>query len=136
MVHPRRLPLRAPKQGPRASHRTTASAARPFESLEGRVMMSVSQDASGFTVIGPSADSKVIYVSSSQGNDGNAGTSVNAPVKTIAKGKSLLRNGMPDQMLLKKGDAWYESIGTGGLSGRAADEPMVIGSYGADSADR
>jgi hypothetical protein len=85
-------------------------------------------DANGWTVFTPSADTHIIYVSSSQGNDNYSGLSVSAPVKTISHGLSLLRDGYPDWLLLKKGDSWTESnqIKTSGLSAIA---PMVISSY-------
>ena len=53
-----------------------------------------------------------------------------APVKTIAKGKALLRSGSPDHLLLKRGDVWGEAIGKWSLSGRNEQEPMLIGAYG------
>src|SRR5687767_8115525 len=109
-----------------------------LESLEHRTFMSVSQDGGGWTVVGPSADSRVIYVSSSAGNDANSGMSDSSAVKSVGKGRSLLRNGMPDHLLLKRGDVWHESLSgsTWGLSGRDADEPMLVGTYGDASAAR
>lgn len=101
-----------------------------MEALGARLLLSVSVAPNGYTLIQPSADSRVIYVSSSQGNDANTGTSANSPVKTIAMGKSLLRYGMPDQLLLKRGDTFNESFGTVRLTGRSATEPQVIGAYG------
>jgi hypothetical protein len=124
------------------SRRQAASAAsagtRGIERLEGRTLMSVSLDASGFTVVGASADTQVIYVSSSGGNDAHDGRSQNAAVKSIARGRSLLRNGMPDHMLLKRGDTWYEPLSPAEwtLSGRDADEPMLVSSYGDAGAAR
>jgi hypothetical protein len=86
-------------------------------------------DANGWTVFTPSASTHIVYVSSSTGNDstGIIGD-INHPYKTIAKGLSLLRQGYPDWLLLKKGDIWNEA-NTIGSSGRSATEPMVIGSY-------
>src|SRR6266705_2770789 len=52
-------------------------------------------DANGWTVFTPSADTMAIYVSNSTGNDANNGLSATTPVKTIAKGYSLLRSGFP-----------------------------------------
>src|SRR5689334_20109358 len=99
--------------------------------LESRLRLSVSQDANGWTVVDPSADTHIIYVSSSAGNDANSGLSTSAPVKTIAKGYSLLRDGMPDWLLLKKGDTWHETLGAGWTkSGRSATEPLLVSSYG------
>lgn len=85
----------------------------------------------GWTVIDPAADTIKIYVSSSDGADANDGKSPEKAVKTIAKGKSLLRDmGAPDWLLLKRGDVWNEGIGTWTKSGRSEKEPMVISTYG------
>src|SRR4051812_11989238 len=96
--------------------------------------MAVSLDANGWTNITPSSDTRTIYVSSSSGSDSNNGLSASSPVKTIAKGYSLIRTESPDWLLLKKGDTFYESIPTWKKSGRSAQEPMLISSYG--SGDR
>ncbi len=100
-----------------------------FESLEGRKLLSVSMGSDGWTKIAPSSDSKQIYVSSSSGNDSNPGTSAK-PVKTLAKAKTMVRDLKPDWVLLKKGDSWHESFPDWVFSGRSAQEPTVITSYG------
>ena len=41
-----------------------------------------------------------------------------------------MRNGSGDEMLLRRGDTWHESLGTWTKSGRSASEPIVIGAYG------
>jgi hypothetical protein len=105
---------------------------RALESLESRTLMSVSMDSNGYTNITPSADTKTIFVSNSQGSDGNSGLSENSPVKSIGKGMSLLRSGSPDWLMLKKGDTFGETL-YWNMSGRSADEPMVISSYGTGS---
>lgn len=88
-------------------------------------------DVNGWTVFTASADTRLIYVSSSSGSDANNGLSQSAPVKTIAKGISLLRFGYPDWLLLKKGDTWIdETIGYLSVSGRSAAEPMLFSAYG------
>lgn len=84
----------------------------------------------GFTLFTPSADTHIIYVSSSQGNDANTCLSAQAPCKTIARGKSLLRYGYPDWLLLKRGDTFYEAIGRWYNAGRSATEMQIVGSYG------
>ncbi len=90
----------------------------------------------GWTIIKPSADSKIIYVSSTEGNDSNIGESPEYPVATIEKAKELVRNGYPDHILLKRGDEWILNEGLGDFySGRSAVEPMVVGYYG-ESGDR
>src|SRR5215213_7223328 len=74
-----------------------------LEPLESRRMMSVGLDAAGWTVVKPEGDSRVIYVSNSKGNDANSGLTQSAPVKSLAKASSLLRNKTGDQMLLLRG---------------------------------
>jgi hypothetical protein len=86
--------------------------------------------ADGWSLFTPSADSRIIYVSSSTGNDSNNGLSEAFPKKTIAAGKTLLRNGYPDWLLLKRGDVWNEGLGSIDVSGRSPTERMVFGSYG------
>ncbi len=94
--------------------------------------------ADGWTVITPSADSRIIYVSSSQGSDTNSGLSASAPVEMIAKGVSLLRDGYPDWLLVKRGDTFTTSAPPGTFSmvallnksGRSATEPLVLSAYG------
>src|SRR5688572_1923244 len=95
---------------------TSASAPKMFEKLEGRTLLSVSLDPEGFTVVTPSGDSNVIYVSSN-GSDSNSGSSPGAAVRTIGRGKSLLRNGFPDQLLLERGSVFNESFGNWNRSG-------------------
>jgi len=84
-----------------------------------------------WTVFTPSADTRIVYVSSSGGNDSNDGLSEGAPKRTIAAGYALLRNGYPDWMLLKRGDVWVNPPTIyWGKSGRSATERMLIAAYG------
>lgn len=83
-----------------------------------------------WTVFTESADTQKIYVSNGDGNDANDGSSPEKAVKTLAKGISLLRDGKPDWMLLKRGDVWLESLGEWKKSGRSATEPMLVTTYG------
>ncbi len=88
-------------------------------------------DSNGWTAFTPSMDTHIIYVSNTSGRDTNDGRSERIPVKTIAKGISLLRDGYPDWLLLKKGDTWTnEAFGWFFKSGRSARESMLISSYG------
>jgi hypothetical protein len=83
----------------------------------------------GWTAYAPSADSRVIHVATT-GNDANDGSELH-PVRTLAHGVSLLRDGMPDWLVLRRGDTWrHESFGNFQKSGRSASEPIVISSYG------
>jgi len=88
-------------------------------------------DADGWTVIDPSPDSRIIYVSDSEGDDTHDGLSPSASKKTIEAGALLMRDGYPDQLLLKRGDTWIMGEGLGAFySGRSAAEPMVVSWYG------
>lgn len=88
------------------------------------------EEEQGWTNFQPSLDTRVVYVSSSTGNDNNNGLSESSPKRTIAAGKSLMRHGFPDWLLLKRGDVWTESLGQWRVSGRSPSEMMLIGSYG------
>lgn len=101
--------------------------------MESRTLMAVSLDSAGWTKITPSSDTRTIHVSSSEGSDQNNGLSADAPVKSIAKGVSLLRNGSPDWLVLKRGDTFNDAFPTWVRSGRNAQEPIVITSYGSDT---
>ncbi|QOV91092.1 right-handed parallel beta-helix repeat-containing protein [Humisphaera borealis] len=91
--------------------------------------MSVSMQG-GYTVVTPASDTRIVYVSSSQGSDSNNGLSASSPVRSIGAAKALLRDGVGDQMLLKKGDIWNEGLGYWKISGRSPDQPALIGAYG------
>src|SRR5687768_17006668 len=98
-----------------------------LERLEPRTHLSVAQDEQGWTTITPSEDSRTIFVSSSLGDDDYSGTSPTFPVRTLRRGYNLLRNGKPDHLLLRTGDTWDETFPKWRLSGRSADEPIVVG---------
>lgn len=106
-------------------------AAAVLEPLEARQLMSVGLDADGWTVVAPAADSRVIYVSNTGGDDAAAGLSAAAPVRTLARAVALVRDDSADQILLKRGDAWAETFGVWTKSGRSRQEPILIGAYGA-----
>jgi hypothetical protein len=96
-------------------------------------------DADDFpwTELAPSDDSLMIYVSSSEGDDGNDCLSEDNPCATLMHAETLLRDGYPDWLLLRRGDVWYEPFSDGWSfswtkSGRNADEPLVVTSYGDD----
>jgi hypothetical protein len=89
----------------------------------------------GFTTFDVGADSKLVYVSSSTGDDANDGSSPSQAVATLSRGADLVRDGENDFMLLRRGDAWRgEKLGRF-KSGKDAAHPLVIASYG-DSTDR
>lgn len=87
----------------------------------------------GWSVFEPSADTRIIYVSSSAGKDTYPGTSPKKPKKTLAAALSVAREGHPDWVLLARGDVWHESLYY--KEGRSRREPFVIATYG-DSATR
>ena len=84
----------------------------------------------GFTTYDPGADSLLIYVSSSGGDDANDGSSPDKAVKTLARGAELVRDGENDFMLLKRGDTWHGEKLDRFKSGKDATHPLVIASYG------
>src|SRR5688500_4101755 len=135
-VHPSRRVSLFRKWSRRRSGRAAAISGAPevrptmCETLEGRVLLSVSTDADGWTVVNPSGDSRVIYVSSSAGNDAAGGTSQGTAVRSLSRGISMLRSGFPDQLLLKRGDKFVGNFGMWTRSGRSANEPMLIGTWG------
>ena len=92
-------------------------------------------DEYGWTVLEPSADSRIVYVSSSEGDDNNDGLSESTPKETIAAGDALIRDGFPDHLLLKRGDV-FENVTLGRWkSGRSLSEPLVVSYYG-ENGDR
>jgi len=102
---------------------------RPVETLETRTLLSVSTDNQGFTVVTPSADSRVIHVAAN-GSDGNNGLSPAAPVATLAHARTLVRSGFPDWIVIRRGDTFNgQRFGSWNLSGRSSSEPFVIGAY-------
>ena len=84
----------------------------------------------GWTALAPSRDTRVVYVSSSTGNDRNDGRTPAAPKRTIAAAKAALRDRSPDWLLLLRGDTWDEALGQWTKSGRSPQEPMVVAGYG------
>lgn len=92
----------------------------------------VTLDPYGWTVVTPSADTRIVYVSSSQGNDGNDGLSPVTPKATIAAGDALIRDGFPDHLLLRRGDVFQANSSTlyRWKNGRSASEPVLLSSYG------
>ena len=87
-------------------------------------------EVDSYTQVLPAKDTRIIYVSNQGGDDANDGLSPSTPVKSIQYGVSLLRDGYPDWLALKAGDTWETGIGGWRKSGRSAEEPMVITSYG------
>lgn len=107
------------------------------------------QDANGWSILTPSADSRLIYVSAS-GNDGTAKSYTPSspevgpdpynpagailPYATIDAALAQARAGYPDYILLKRGDTWTATAMIHMKAGRSASERMVLGYYGSASA--
>jgi len=87
----------------------------------------------GWTVFAPHAETRLVYVSASEGDDANDGLDPARPVRSLARGYELLREGRPDWLLLKRGDVWEnETLGMWRRSGISPDAPVLISSYGED----
>lgn len=84
----------------------------------------------GWTELSPKPNSRVIYVSSSDGSDDNDGLSPASPLRTLDQGMSKLRDGHPDWLLFKRGDTFTGSFGRFDFNGESADAPIVVGAYG------
>lgn len=97
------------------------------------VLTFLTLDSSGWTVFNESVDTRKIYVSSSEGNDSNDGLSSGTPVSGVTKAITLLRDGYPDWLLLKRGDTFDVNRPPISVGGRSASEPMLFSSYGTGS---
>lgn len=83
----------------------------------------------GWTVVEPSPDSRIVYVSSSEGNDANDGLTPATAKRTFAGAYSVTRPGFPDWILAKRGDVWTnERLRV--KDGRSKAEPAVFATYG------
>ena len=99
-------------------------------------------DESGWSIITPSDDSRLIYVSSSSGDDETAefyllkdlsdveNPGLIKPFSTIEAASVHARTGYPDWILLRQGDSWEIHDLILVKSGRSARERSVITSYG------
>ena len=74
-------------------------------------------------------DGPAYYISSSSGSDSNAGTSPDAPWKTLDRiNDATFKPG--DRILLKSGDTWNGVTVIDSKFTGTAEEPIVISSYG------
>ena len=103
------------------------------------------QDAEGYSILTPSADSRLIYVDDTGGDDG---TATNYTLSTLpnvndwenpgainayqdpAVAILQMRQGYPDYLLLKRGGVWLTSAYLRLYSGRNVNERAVITAYG------
>jgi hypothetical protein len=91
-------------------------------------------------------DSRIVFVSSSTGNDGTAVDYTPAseeigddpfsvaggvmPYATLSAAVARLRSGYPDILLLRRGDTWSTGFGFWSKNGRSNTERMIVASYG------
>jgi len=93
----------------------------------------------GWTVFEAASETRIVYVSSSTGNDQWSGLApswngVDGPKKSVKSGLSVIREDSSDWLLFKRGDVWKnEVIGNLRISGRSLSEPFIIASYGESS---
>lgn len=104
-------------------------------------------DEEGWSIVKPAADSRLIYVSESEGDDetaevykpsdGTVGadpvkpTGAIKPFRTVEAAMAKTRDKMPDWVLLKRGDVWRPTLrNLSAKNGRSATEPSVICAYG------
>lgn len=99
-------------------------------------------DETGWSIITPSEDSRLIYVSSSAGDDENAEfyaprdiadiehPGLIKPFKTIEAANQNARQGYPDWILLRRGDVWEVDGPVHLNGGRSIEERSVFTSYG------
>lgn len=99
-------------------------------------------DETGWSTFEPSEDSRLIYVSSSDGNDSTAEYYAPLdiadiehpgnikPFKTIHAAIDRTRKGYPDWILLRRGDEWEVKARAELKAGRSITERSVLTSYG------
>lgn len=109
------------------------------------------KDANGWSTIQPSEDSRLMYVSSSEGSDSTgkiytaSDNEINGnphhpqnKLRAFASIEAAIKNmrpGYPDWILLKRGDVWHIDRTIEMVRGRSALERSVISFYG-DASDR
>ena len=108
--------------------------------------LSLPKDSEGWTIFTPSDDSRIMYVSA-DGND-STGTvyddddaalggnpfNPSGPINSFATYMAAYantRDGYPDWVLFKRGDTFYQTVGSSHRSGRSDTEPFLVGAYGA-----
>ena len=103
------------------------------------------QDAEGYSILTPSADSRLIYVDDTDGDDGTATNYLMSTIPNVndwedpgavnayqdpAVAILQMRQGYPDYLLLKRGGVWATSNYLRQYSGRNVNERSVITAYG------
>lgn len=104
------------------------------------------QDEEGWSIFKPSSDSRIIYVSASEGDDASGAVyGVTSPLigpdpqdpigavkpfATIDTALAAARDNFPDWVLLKRGDTWQIDSRLSARAGRSESERFLLGSYG------
>ena len=125
-----------------SSSRTLAPAEADNATLQsefGASMASRARDGRAYqfawTRIAASPDTRRIYLSSFAGDDSNDCRSEQSACRTPRRAIAQLRNGFPDHLLVRRGDVFEGPLATAwALSGRSAQEPIVIATYGTPAA--
>ncbi len=84
----------------------------------------------GWSVLPTYGASRTVYVSASEGFDGQKGVSPDAPVKTLDRAMKLVKVGEGGAIYLKRGDTWEAGFSGVRMSGESAEKPLVISTYG------
>ena len=103
-------------------------------------------DESGWSILTPSEDSRLIYVDTDIGSDDTAefyapkdiqdiyNPGLIKPYKSVESAIEASRQGYPDWILLRRGQEWELTPRTGLKSGRSVIERSVLTTYGAAGA--
>jgi len=111
-------------------------------SLMKMTIKSPEKDGEGWSILIPTEESRLIYVSNSEGDDSSAGYYTTAEImeptnptgitafKTVEAAMAQVREGYPDWILFKKGDEWDMAKPIRAVSGQSREAPFVITAYG------
>ena len=106
------------------------------------------KDSNGWSIIKPDIETKIVYVSSTEGNDSLGetynGLAIADPFnpgkvqayKTVEKAYQQIRDGKPDWILLKKGDTFELEKTLWLKTGKSQKAHIVLGAYGDKNAKR
>lgn len=114
----------------------------------GNAIQTYPKDSQGWSIIKPDIETKIVYVSSSEGDDSSGqtynGVGIDDPFnpgnvkayKTIEKAYAQTRSDKPDWILLKKGDNFILNNILWLKSGKSQQAHFVFGAYGEKNAKR
>jgi hypothetical protein len=107
--------------------------------------LNLPKDTSGWTIFTPSSDTRIMYVSAAGDDSTGEVYSSTSPVvgsnpfnpvdpvstfRTYAAAFANTRQGYPDWVLFKRGETFYDTVGSNVRSGRSTTEPFLVGAYG------